>query len=69
MSRILLIATGGTIASVPSPDGLAPALSGQQLLSCLPSLACQVDCIDLFNMDGKRWPKPCCCIWGITTGW
>ena len=62
MSRILLIATGGTIASVPSPDGLAPALSGQQLLSCLPSLACQVDCIDLFNMDSsniqpEEWQK------------
>lgn len=54
MSRILLIATGGTIASIPSPDGLAPGLSAEQLLSCLPVLPCQVDCIDLFNMDSSN---------------
>lgn len=54
MSRILLIATGGTIACVPSPDGLAPALSAEQLLSCVPGLSCRVDCIDLFNMDSSN---------------
>ena len=54
MSRILLIATGGTIACVPSADGLAPGLGAQQLLSCLPGLRCQVDCIDLFNMDSSN---------------
>lgn len=54
MSRILLIATGGTIASIPSPDGLAPGLSAEQLLSCLPVLPCEVDCIDLFNMDSSN---------------
>ena len=62
MARILLIATGGTIASVPSAEGLAPALSGEQLLSCLPSQACRVDCMDLFNMDSsniqpEEWQK------------
>lgn len=54
MSRILLIATGGTIASVPSPDGLAPGLSARELISCLPVLPCPVDCIDLFNMDSSN---------------
>ncbi len=54
MSRILLMATGGTIASIPSPDGLAPGLCAQELLSCLPVLPCPVDCIDLFNMDSSN---------------
>lgn len=54
MSRILLIATGGTIACIPSPSGLVPGLSAEQLLSCLPLLPCPVDCIDLFNMDSSN---------------
>ncbi|MEA5060546.1 MAG: asparaginase [Candidatus Pelethousia sp.] len=54
MSRILLIATGGTIACIPSPNGLMPGLSAEQLLSCLPVLPNPVDCIDLFNMDSSN---------------
>ena len=54
MSRILLMATGGTIASIPSPDGLVPGLCAQELLSCLPVLPCPVDCIDVFNMDSSN---------------
>ena len=30
-SRILLLTTGGTIASLPTDDGLAPGLDGEDL--------------------------------------
>ena len=32
--KILLIATGGTIASKETEEGLAPALSSEELLRC-----------------------------------
>ncbi|MDR0841125.1 MAG: asparaginase [Christensenellaceae bacterium] len=55
MPRILLIATGGTIACVPSPDGLAPSLSATQLLSYLsPAPQGEIACLDLFNMDSSN---------------
>ena len=45
MKSILLIATGGTIASRPTEDGLAPQLCAKDILSCVPQLAslCQID--------------------------
>ena len=48
MRTILLIATGGTIASRPTAaGGLAPAITSQELLSCVPELAefCRIDTI------------------------
>ena len=36
--RILLLATGGTIASEETPYGLIPALKPEDLLSYLPEL-------------------------------
>ncbi len=33
---VLLIATGGTIASRPGEDGLSPALTSEELLRCIP---------------------------------
>ena len=36
MRQILLIATGGTIASKESGQGLVPAISSQELLACVP---------------------------------
>ena len=38
MKNIKLIATGGTIASTPRADGLAPGLRADELLSYLPGL-------------------------------
>lgn len=35
MKKVLFLATGGTIASVPTPDGLSPGLTAAQLLSFL----------------------------------
>ena len=53
MKRILLIGTGGTIASDVTQTGLAPELSTRQLLSYIPAVAdiCDVDSIQLLNLD------------------
>ena len=53
MRQILLIATGGTIASKESGQRLAPAISSQELLACVPQAAsyCQVDAVQLMNLD------------------
>ncbi len=62
MKRILLIGTGGTIASSPTDDGLAPSLSISDLLKKVPEIAdfCIPECMQLFNMDStnirpKHW--------------
>ena len=40
MKHILLLATGGTIASRPTAaGGLAPAITSEELLACVPELA------------------------------
>jgi L-asparaginase len=53
MKKILLIGTGGTIASDITASGLAPELSAQQLLAHIPAISdiCQVDCLQLMNLD------------------
>ena len=35
--RILMLTTGGTIASLPTAEGLAPGLDGAALTGLLPS--------------------------------
>ena len=56
MKRILLIGTGGTIASSPTDDGLAPSLSISDLLKKVPEIAdfCIPECMQLFNMDSTN---------------
>ena len=56
MKRILLIGTGGTIASRPTDDGLTPSLSITDLLDKAPEIAqlCIPECIQLFNMDSTN---------------
>lgn len=53
MKKILLIGTGGTIASDVTEDGLAPELTSEQLLNHLPAISsiCDVECIQLLNLD------------------
>ena len=45
MKRILMLATGGTIAAEMTEAGLAPGLSGEDFLSYVPALRqlCEVD--------------------------
>ena len=56
MKKILLIGTGGTIASDVAEDGLAPELTTEQLLSHLPAISgiCDVDCVQLLNLDSTN---------------
>ena len=45
MKKILLIATGGTIASVQTADGMIPGLDGKGLIERVPALKeiCEID--------------------------
>ena len=56
MKKILMLGTGGTIASEMSPDGLTPELTPQQLLRYVPGVSkmCQVDCLSLFSIDSTN---------------
>lgn len=56
MKRILLIATGGTIASSQSAEGLTPALDVEQLLAYLPDIfsLCQLTGISIMNVDSTN---------------
>ena len=56
MKRILLIGTGGTIASEMTEGGLTPELTTEQLLSQIPAISgvCHADCIQLFNLDSTN---------------
>jgi hypothetical protein len=38
MRKIALLATGGTIASVQSPDGLTPGVNAEELIGLMPQL-------------------------------
>lgn len=56
MKKILVIGTGGTIASAPTENGLAPALSADALLEAIPFAAsiCEVECIQAFSLDSTN---------------
>lgn len=47
MKQILMIGTGGTIASEMTEAGLVPGMSGAEFLQYIPSVEklCQVDCL------------------------
>ncbi len=56
MKHICLISTGGTIACVPTENGLAPKISAEELvkLSGCGSDEVTIDCTDLFSMDSSN---------------
>ncbi len=56
MKHILLLATGGTIATKKTDQGLTPQLTSQELLDCIPEIAdlCHVDTVQLFNLDSTN---------------
>ena len=66
--RILFITTGGTIASVHTPQGLRPVLSSDELLAHLPELndlcipetlaLCSIDSTDLGQEHWLMMPVP-----------
>jgi L-asparaginase len=60
MKKILLVATGGTIASTESADGLAPAFNAEQLLAYMPEIKdlCQVEGISVMSVDSTNMTPP-----------
>ena len=56
MKKILMIGTGGTIASEMTPEGLTPELTPAQLLRYVPAISrlCLVDCLSLFSIDSTN---------------
>ena len=69
MKRILLIGTGGTIASEVTESGLAPELTTGDLLAHIPAISgiCVVECVQLLNLDStnitpRHWLSMARCI-------
>ncbi len=56
MKTILMIGTGGTIASNATPDGLHPQLTLQEILDYIPNISkfCNVDTLQLCNIDSTN---------------
>lgn len=56
MKRILMIATGGTIAAKPTEDGLTPLLTPEELLESVPGIAslCAVETVRPMNLDSTN---------------
>ena len=56
MKKILLIATGGTIASKSGDLGLIPAIGGGDMLDYVPEVRtfCNVDSVQLYNIDSTN---------------
>ena len=54
--HICVLATGGTIASRPTPNGLMPALTGEDILAMVPDLreVCAIDCVQLLQLDSTN---------------
>ena len=56
MKHILLIATGGTIASAEDGNGLSPALTGEELARSVPEIegVCELDIVQPMNIDSTN---------------
>ena len=56
MKKILMIGTGGTIASQVTENGLAPELTSAQLLAHIPAISgiCEVESLQLLNLDSTN---------------
>lgn len=54
-----MITTGGTIASIPSNNGLIPEISGKDIISFMPELKniCTIDTLELLNIDSSNISK------------
>lgn len=56
MKHLLLITTGGTIASENSGSGLAPSVSAEKILESMKDMIgfCDIDCMELFRIDSTN---------------
>ncbi len=57
LKRLLILTTGGTIASMPTDQGLAPTAAGHALLRYIPQAAefCQAQVEEVFNLDSTNF--------------
>ncbi len=56
MKKILFIATGGTIASAKTENGLTPAITSEELLNAVPEIRamCAVDTVQPYSLDSTN---------------
>lgn len=56
MKKVLMLGTGGTIASDMTNSGLSPRLSTEQLVAAVPEISqlCEVTCRQLFSIDSTN---------------
>lgn len=56
MKKILMIATGGTIASMESEQGLTPGMTGEELAANVPGIKdkCELTVLQLMNIDSSN---------------
>lgn len=56
MKKVLMLGTGGTIASEMTQSGLSPALTSAQLIENVPEISeiCDVTCEQLFSIDSTN---------------
>lgn len=69
MKNILMIATGGTIASKETGAGLTPQITSDEILQQVPGLSeiCRVDAVQLMNLDStninsRHWLAMAACV-------
>ncbi|MBP3215734.1 MAG: asparaginase [Clostridium sp.] len=67
--KILMVATGGTIASMDEGHGLTPKLTTKEILSTIPEVRdiCHIEALQLMNLDStnigpKEWQEIAECI-------
>lgn len=56
MKKVLMLGTGGTIASGKTNSGLIPVLTSEELVQQVPEISslCDVSCIQLFSIDSTN---------------
>ena len=56
MKKVLLLATGGTIAAAETDEGMNPQLTPEDLIAFVPEVAelCQIDCKTILNVDSTN---------------
>lgn len=67
--KVLVIATGGTIASAEGSEGLRPTLGGRELLGYVPEVSglCDLDVVQPMNVDStnmrpRDWLRMAACV-------
>ena len=56
MKKVLMLGTGGTIASDVTGSGLTPVLNSEELIANVPEISelCDVTCKQLFSIDSTN---------------